>query len=156
MYTKRPYILKQTLLERACSSDKMIPMYLLCLSKVWSILHHELVERVQKKECYFMLPCVFLAFLVIFHHKICVFIIFISFFDEASNFCHRISTNKKQELVIYNSQWNYMQRRKLLLEEMSHGQKSKTKLLRLYDKKSQTFNVAKIFKIKGRLHLIRF
>ena len=42
------------------------------------------------KECYFIftLTC-------FFHQKICAFIIFISFFDEASNFRNRILTNQK-------------------------------------------------------------
>ena len=42
----------------------------------------------------------FLVFFGLFHHKICVFIIFISFFEEAWNFRGRISTNQKQELVV--------------------------------------------------------
>ena len=47
----------------------------------------------------------------IFHYKICVFIIFISFFlsfffffDEVSNFRNRILTNQKRELVVSNCQ----------------------------------------------------
>ena len=59
-----------------------------------------------------MFTYTFLAFLfvvaVIFHQKICVFIIIISFFDVVSNFCNRILTNQKPELVIGNCQWNYM------------------------------------------------
>ena len=47
-------------------------------------------------------------FFVVFHHKICVFIIFICFFDEASNFCNRILTDQKRELVVSNCQWNCM------------------------------------------------
>ena len=39
---------------------------------------------------------------VVFQPKICVFIIFISFFDEVSNFRDRILKNQKQELVIRN------------------------------------------------------
>ena len=49
----------------------------------------------------------------IFHYKICVFIIFISFFlsfffffDEVSNFRNRILTNQKRELVVSNCQLN--------------------------------------------------
>ena len=53
--------------------------------------------------CYFF-------FFVVFHHKICVFIIFISFFDKVSNFRNRILTNKKCELVVCNCQWNCMLR----------------------------------------------
>ena len=43
-----------------------------------------------------------------FHHKICVFIIFISFFNEVSNFRKRMLTNQKHELVVSNCQWNCM------------------------------------------------
>ena len=39
---------------------------------------------------------------VVFHRKICVFIIFISFFDEVSSFCNKILTNQKHELLISN------------------------------------------------------
>ena len=63
------------------------------LSKVWSMLHHASVGQVQNKEWYFMLSFTFLAFFVVFCHKTCVFIIFISFFDKASNLCNRILTN---------------------------------------------------------------
>ena len=51
--------------------------------------------------------CFFMLF-VVFYHKICVVIVFISFFDEVSNFRNRILTNQKQELVIRNFQWNCM------------------------------------------------
>ena len=44
----------------------------------------------------------------VFDHKICVFIIFISFFDEKLNFRNRILTNQKRELVVSNCQWNCM------------------------------------------------
>ena len=37
----------------------------------------------------------FLTFFVVFNHKICVFIIFSSFFDEVSNFRNRILTYQK-------------------------------------------------------------
>ena len=47
-------------------------------------------------------------FFVVFHPKICVFIIFISFSDKVSNFRNRILTNQKRELVISNCQRNYM------------------------------------------------
>ena len=49
-----------------------------------------------------------LTFYIVFHHKICVVIIFVSFFDEVLNSRNRILTNQKQELVIRNCQWNYM------------------------------------------------
>ena len=67
--------------------------------------------RMLSEECYIMLTYtffgIFFFFLVcVFHQKICVFIIFISAFDEASNFRNRILTNQKPELVIRNCQWN--------------------------------------------------
>ena len=40
--------------------------------------------------------CVYVC-VCVFHEKICVFIIFISFFDEVSNFHHRILANQKPE-----------------------------------------------------------
>ena len=60
-----------------------------------------------------MFSYAFLAFFLVaavavFHCKSFVFIIFISFFDEAPNFLNRILTNQKQELVIKSSQWNCM------------------------------------------------
>ena len=47
-------------------------------------------------------------FFVVFHQKICVFIIFISFSDKVSNFRNKILTNLKPELMIRNCQWNCM------------------------------------------------
>ena len=41
---------------------------------------------------------------VVFHHKIRIFIIFVSFFDEVSNSCYRILTSQKLELMIRNFQ----------------------------------------------------
>ena len=86
-----------------CLSDKIIPLQndavsvFLCLFKVWSMLQHRPNELVRIKNA-------FLAFFVLFHHKICVFIIFISFFDEVSNFHNRLPTNQKQEMVVQNCQ----------------------------------------------------
>ena len=48
------------------------------------------------KKCYLIVLCTFLAFFVFFHHKICVFVIF-------------ISTNQKRELVVSNCQRNCME-----------------------------------------------
>ena len=84
----------------------MTPIYFLHLSKVWRMLHHGSVRLVHKK-CYLIILCTFLAFLFcccccccfVFHHKICVFIIFISFSDKVSNFRNKILTNQKRELV---------------------------------------------------------
>ena len=55
-----------------------------------------------------MLSYTFRHFFAVFHHKICVFIIFISFFDKVSNFRNSILTNQKRELVVYKCQWNCM------------------------------------------------
>ena len=56
------------------------PRYFLRISKVWSMLHHGLVGRVQNKQSYCMFTYTFAAiFCVLFHQKICIFIIFISF-----------------------------------------------------------------------------
>ena len=74
-------------------------LYFFRLSKVSSMLHEGSVGRGQNKGCYFMFSCTFLEFfvvVVVLHHKICVFIIFIS----------SILTSQKQELVIRNCQWN--------------------------------------------------
>ena len=55
------------------------------------------------------------TFFVVFHHKICVFIVFISFFDKVSNFLNRILTNQKCELVASNCQRNCMNSKKNML-----------------------------------------
>ena len=77
------------------------------LSKVWSILQHGSVDRVQNKE-YSILYAFFyfFKFFDVFHYKICVFIISTSFFDRISNFRNRILTNQKQVLLVRNCQWN--------------------------------------------------
>ena len=94
-----------------CSTDNSLsPIFSLHLWSMFLITGQW--RWVQSKKCYFMFTYTFLAFLfvvaVIFHQKICVFIIIISFFDVVSNFCNRILTNQKTELVIGNCQWNYM------------------------------------------------
>ena len=60
------------------------------------------------KNATICLHILFWYFFVVFHHKICVFIIFISFFDKVSNFCNRILTNQKRELVVSNCRRNCM------------------------------------------------
>ena len=45
---------------------------------------------VKNKECYLCSHALFLAFFITFHRKICVFIIFISFLIEVSNFHNKI------------------------------------------------------------------
>ena len=56
-------------------------------------------------KCYYILFC---HVFVDFRYKICVFIIFISFFNEVSNFRNSVYTNKKRELMVSNCQWNCM------------------------------------------------
>ena len=72
------------------------------------------------KICYLMLSYTLLTFfsffsfsfifvcLFVFRHKICVFIIFISYFDELWNFRNRMLTNQKHELVVSQCQRNCM------------------------------------------------
>ena len=83
-------------------------LYFLRISKVWSMLHHGSVGQVQSKECYFRFYVLYDIFLLFLNKKKCVFIIFISFSDEISNFRSKILTNMKPELVIRNCQWNCM------------------------------------------------
>ena len=54
----------------------------------------------------------FFVFFFVFHYKICVFIIFISFFDEVSNFRNRILTNQKHESTATHCQRNCMKHMK--------------------------------------------
>ena len=91
-----------------CSSDKTIPSIfsvsvkfgLYYIMGQWS----EFIKR-----CYLMVSYTFLAFFFfVFHHKICVFISFISFFDEVINFRNRTLTNQKHELVVSNCWGNCM------------------------------------------------
>ena len=72
-------------------------LHFLRISQVSSMLHHGSVGQVQSKECYFIITYTFLAFFCCFTSKICVFIIFISFFDEVSNFGNRILNSQKPE-----------------------------------------------------------
>ena len=44
---------------------------------------------------------------VVFQHRICVFIVFSSVFDEGSNFHNRKLTNQNYELVVSNSQHSH-------------------------------------------------
>ena len=55
-------------------------LYFRRISYILSMLHQGSVERIQSKECYFKFTHTFLAFFIVFHQKICVFIIFISSF----------------------------------------------------------------------------
>ena len=56
------------------------------------MLHQGSVGQIQSTECDF--------FLFVSYQKICVFVIFISFSDEVSNFRNTILTNLKPELMI--------------------------------------------------------
>ena len=71
-------------------------------------LEHESVWLVHKKMLFNTFMYFFGIFFFVFHHKICVFIIFISFSDKVSNFRNRILTNQKRELVVSNCQLNCM------------------------------------------------
>ena len=59
------------------SSDHVI---FLCLSEVWSMLHHGSVGWVQNKSTTLCFHLLFWHFSVVSHHNICVFIIFIPCF----------------------------------------------------------------------------
>ena len=73
------------------------------------MLHHGSVERVENENTTLCFHLIFFwHFVNVFHQKICVFIIFISFFDEASNFRNRIMTNQKLGLVVQNCQGNFI------------------------------------------------
>ena len=56
-----------------------------------------------------------------FDQQKCVFIIFISFFDEWSNFRNRILTTQKPELVIRNCPWNCMLNYFSILQNVFEG-----------------------------------
>ena len=78
--------------------------HFLRLSNVWSMLHHGIVWWAQNKGCNFTFTCKFFClFFVVFHDKICVFIIFVSFLDQVSKFWNKVLTNQKPELVMRNN-----------------------------------------------------
>ena len=62
----------------------------------------------REKNAATCLQILFWYFFIVFLHKICVFVIFISFFDKVSNFRNRILTNQKRKLVVSNCQQNCM------------------------------------------------
>ena len=80
-------------------------LYFLRISRVWSMLHHGSMGQVQSKECYFMFRYTFVTFFVVFYQKVCIFIIFVSFSDEVSNFRKKILSSLKPELMIMNCLW---------------------------------------------------
>ena len=65
--------------QRACSTINSCGLYFLCISKVWSMLHHKSVGRVQGKQCISQFTYTFLAFLLLFYVKKFASIIFICF-----------------------------------------------------------------------------
>ena len=76
-----------------------------------NILHHGSVRQFQKK-CYSMLLCNFFGiFLLLFLFFVVKFVLlpFSFLFYKVSNFCNKILTSQKCELVVSNCQWNYMQ-----------------------------------------------
>ena len=75
-----------------CSSDKMIPIYFLEFGAYY------ITDHLGK----LIIKIILNAFIYFFH------IIFIYFFDEVSNFCNRILSNQKHELMVSNCQWNCM------------------------------------------------
>ena len=84
-------------------------LYYLRISKVLSKLHHGKWGKFTVKNATLYLHILIIGiFSGFFHQKICVFTIFISFFDKVSNFRSRILTDQKPEKVIRNCQWNCM------------------------------------------------
>ena len=65
-------------------------------------------EQFRIKNTTYAFIAFFGIFVVVFLQKVCVFLVFISFFDEISNFCSRISPNQRHEQVIQSCQWNCM------------------------------------------------
>ena len=92
-----------TFFLRVSSSDKMIPLQYFSVSLRFGTCY----ITGQSGELRIK-NAVFGFFLFFFIIKYVFFIIFISFFDEVSNFRGRTSTNQKQELVVQNCQWNCM------------------------------------------------
>ena len=64
--------------------------------------------RVHNKSATESFHMLFWHFVVVFHHEISVFVIFISFFNEVSNFRKKILTKQKRELVVPKFEWNNM------------------------------------------------
>lgn len=86
-------------------------LYYLRISKVWSMLHHKSVGRVQGKQSISQFTYTFLAFLLLFYVKKFASIIFICFlfvcFVSLMKYqisAHRTSHNQKPELMIRNCQ----------------------------------------------------
>ena len=89
--------------------ELLIGLNFLRISKVWSMLHHMSVGRVQNKKCYFMFTYTFLLLLLLFYIKKFVFLsfsFFFFFFFLMEYQIFRILTKQKLEMVIRNCQWN--------------------------------------------------
>ena len=81
--------------KRTNFSSPMFPQ----ISKVWSMLYHRSVRRVQSKQCSSLFTDTFFGiFLFLFIKKLVYHFTF--FFWQVSNFRNRILTNQKPELVI--------------------------------------------------------
>ena len=84
-----------------------------------------------------MLYILFQHFFVVFHHKICISILFI-FLDEVSNFCNITLTNQKHELVVPNCHWSCMiklilvSHRKFMLQGKQKTRKPLTWIWKLF------------------------
>ena len=102
-YSKRQYFRqKLTSHIKVCSPNKMIPNLYFSVSQKFRECY---ITRQWGKYRIRMLLYTFMTFwhlLVLFPHEISVFIIFISVFDKVTNFCIKILTNQKQELVTRN------------------------------------------------------
>ena len=73
-------------------------------------------EFIVKKRMLIHIYIYFLGIFLLFFIKKCVFIIFISFSDEVSNFHKSILISQKLKLVIRNCQRNYMKSSNSLAE----------------------------------------
>ena len=104
------------LLKGVCQGTSLVKILQSCHSNIFRINHRCFRKMPIKKnnELSRLLKSLsFLLFELFSSKKLCVFIIFISFFETLSNFCNRILTNQKSEFVIRNCQWNCMENIKL-------------------------------------------
>ena len=102
-----PACKNKILIIRVCCTDNVLsPIHSV---KPWPFYISDQWGKVRGKKCYFM--CTYTIsniFLLFSMKKNCVFFIFMIFCDEVPNFCNRILTCQKPELVIRNCQWNYV------------------------------------------------
>ena len=83
-------------------------LYFLCISNVFSSYITGQLDKLTVKNATLCFYIYFLDIFLLFFFKKIVFITFISFFDEVSNFHNKLLGNQKPELVIRNFQWNCM------------------------------------------------